>query len=249
MKATTSNSPYSPDQLALLRDLYTAGCVLVGDEVQRRFGLRSPIYINMRENLYAQPELLWRVGGEFAWKIVELAGAAASEAGRACVPQTVVGIPDTATPLAMTTALFSWGNRTNPRITFALLRKEAKRYPGHEPNYWLGPRVESSGAAANASLGETDDQREFNLIDDVVASGLTKRAAAEKMRAEGIPLTRIIVLFDRGQGDGLREEGFALHSIFNLRTVVDYYAAEGLITSADHTRIAEFLSTRRFDRT
>jgi orotate phosphoribosyltransferase len=96
--------------------------------------------------------------------------------------------------------------------------------------------------------GEPGTPREYNLIDDVVASGRTKRAAAEKLRAEGVPLTRIIVLFDRGQGDGLREEGYPLHAIFSLRAVVDYYAADGLITPTDHARISEFLATRRFDR-
>jgi orotate phosphoribosyltransferase len=301
--ASSATLGFSSQQRDLLRDLFAAGCVIIGDEVQSRFGLGSPIYINMRENLYARPELLWRVGGEFAWKIVELASppllpagklasesmaasmgvplhvaeprkpepadASASGASAAPAPQIVVGIPDTATPLALTAALYSWGNRTRPQITFALLRKEAKRYPGHQPSFWIGPHPGRMVGAANAEVDATSGETtksgagdsstsakggsdapkpEYNLIDDVVASGLTKRTAAVKMRAEGIPLTRIVVFFDRGQGDGLREEGFNLHSIYNLREVVDFYAAEGLVTPAEHERIAEFLAHRRFDR-
>jgi orotate phosphoribosyltransferase len=302
--ASSATLGFSSQQRDLLRDLFAAGCVIIGDEVQSRFGLGSPIYINMRENLYARPELLWRVGGEFAWKIVELAsppllpaGKLASESMAASMgvplhvaeprkpetadtstsgasgapsPQIVVGIPDTATPLALTAALYSWGNRTRPQITFALLRKEAKRYPAHQPSFWIGPHPARLDGASNAEVDAASDgtarggedsespakqdggsdapKSEYNLIDDVVASGLTKRTAAEKMRAEGIPLTRIVVFFDRGQGDGLREEGFNLHSIYNLREVVDFYAAEGLVTPAEHERIAEFLAHRRFDR-
>ena len=286
MNATTPNAPYTPDQRTLLRDLFAAGCVLVGDEVERRVGLRSPIYINMRENLYAHPELLWRIGGAFAGKIRELATGASSGRDSAArvskradgtptpgessspVPQTVIGIPDTATPLALATALHAWQHSPTaamPEITFALLRKEAKRYPGHEGSFWIGPHQAkpdpsraSNGAptmpaASESSLvvnldgGLSSAPREYNLIDDVVASGLTKRAAAAKLRAEGIPLTRIIVFFDRGQGDGLREEGFDLYAIFQLKDVVDFYHAEKLITAADHQRIQQFLATRRFD--
>ncbi|MSO19071.1 MAG: hypothetical protein EXQ56_01185 [Acidobacteria bacterium] len=297
MNATTPNAPYTADQRTLLRDLFAAGCVLIGDEVERRVGLRSPIYINMRENLYAHPEVLWRIGGAFAGKIRERAKDSASaarvskradgeltltpgDAGSPApqpIPQIVIGIPDTATPLALATALHAWQNPAAPEITFALLRKEAKRYPGHEESFWIGPHqakpdpsraterhidgVQGAptrpaatipGASESAPVdapagGDSCVEREYNLIDDVVASGLTKRAAAAKLRAEGVPLTRIIVFFDRGQGDGLREEGFDLHSIFQLKDVVDFYHAEALITAADHQRIQQFLSTRRFD--
>lgn len=244
--------PFTTEQGKLLRDLFAAGCVLVGDEIQARFGLRSPIYIDMRENLYAHPELLWRVGGEFARKICELAREDA--AGGQVAAQTVVGIPDTATPLALATALHAWQNHTRPEITFALLRKEGKRYPGREGSFWIGPRAAAASSASATPFGEAPraaeaEEREFNLIDDVVASGLTKRAAIEKLRAEGIAVRRIVVLFDRQQGDGLREEGFRLHAIFQLKDVVDFYGAESLITPTDHYRIQKFLATHRFDRT
>lgn len=212
-------------QHELLEELLRAGAVLIGDVVRERFGLNSPIYFDLRETLYSRPELLWKVAREFVEKIRELAGANP-------VPQCVAGIPDTATPLALATALYSWQDRTCPEISYALLRKEGKVYPGMPPGYWIGKK---------------DAACEYNLIDDVLASGLTKRVAAERMRQEGVAVRRIVVLFDRQQGDGLRNEGFEVHGIFSVPAVLDFYLDRKLISAADHARIREFLLTRRFD--
>ena len=216
---------FTGQQQTLLEELFLAGAVLVGDEVGARFGLNSPIYFDLRDPLHAHPDLLWKVGREFTLKICELAGDSAA-------PQCVVGIPDTATPLAVATALYASQKQARPEISCALLRKEAKTYPGRPVSNWIGPK---------------DSRYEYNLIDDVVASGLTKRAAAAKMRQEGIPLRRIIVLFDRQQGDNLRQDGFDLHAIFNASDVLAFYLNRGLISPSDHSKIKEFLSSRRFD--
>lgn len=213
-------------QRDLLEELLRAGAVLIGDVVRERFGLNSPIYFDLRETLYSRPELLWKVAREFVEKICELAGPNP-------VPQCVVGIPDTATPLALASALYSWQSRTRPEISYALLRKEGKTYPGMPTGYWIGKK-DASGC-------------EYNLIDDVLASGLTKRVAAERMEQEGVRARRIVVLFDREQGDGLRNEGFDVHGIFPVPAVLDYYLDRKLISAADHERIRRFLQTRRFD--
>jgi orotate phosphoribosyltransferase len=211
-------------QQSLLEDLFHAGAVLIGDEVRARFGLNSPIYFDLREPLHKRPDLLWNVGREFAEKICKLAGAGGS-------PQCVVGIPETATPLAVAASLYASQNGMRPRVACAVLRKEGKQYPGGHTSMWIGPR---------------DVLYEFNLIDDVVASGETKRVAARRMRAEGIPLRRIIVLFDREQGDGLRDEGVDLHAIFTATDTLGFYRQRGLISAPQYSRIREFLSSRRF---
>jgi len=217
---------FTEEQRRLLEELLRSGAVLIGEEIQARFGLRSPIYFDLREALYARPELLWKVGREFAHKIAELARDNP-------VPQCVVGIPDTATPLALATAFYAWQNQMQPEMTYALLRKEGKTYPGLPTRHWIGRK--------------DADACEYNLLDDVVASGLTKRTAAAKMREEGIPVRRIIVLFDREQGDGLRQQGFELHGIFRVLDVLDFYLEAGLIRAEDHQRICQFLRSRRFD--
>jgi orotate phosphoribosyltransferase len=216
---------YTDEQKILLQDLFQSGAILIGDVVRTRFGLNSPIYFNLRENLYARPELLWRVGREFVSKIRELTR-------HKQVPQCIVGIPDTAAPLALAAALYAWQNQVRPEITYALLRKEGKAYPGLPLTYWIGKK---------------ETNCEYNLIDDVVASGLTKRTAAWKMEKEGIALQRIIVLFDRQQGDGLLADGFELHAIFCVTDVVDFLRANHLIHSEDHQKIVEFLHSKRFD--
>lgn len=223
-----SQPVFAERQRDLLEELLRAGAVLIGDVVHERFGLHSPIYFDLRETLYNRPELLWKVAREFVEKIRELARPNP-------VPQCVAGIPDTATPLALAAALYAWQNRTaagDPEIFYALLRKEGKSYPGMPPGYWIGRK---------------DAACEYNLIDDVLASGLTKRVAAERMAQEGIPVRRIIVLFDRDQGDGLRGEGFDVHGIFSVPAVLDFYLERKLISPADHARIRKFLRTRRFD--
>ena len=220
--------PFTEQQRTLLEELFLAGAVLVGDEVRARVGLHSPIYFNLREPLHTHPDLLWKVGREFAQKICTLAGEQAA-------PQCVVGIPDTATPLAVATALYASQRRMRPEISCALLGKQPASTPGVSRTSnmsWIGPR---------------DIRCEYNLIDDVVASGITKRAAAAAMRQVGIRLRRIIVLFDRDQGDGLRQEGFELHTIFTAFDVLDFYLDRGLVSPADHSRIKLFLSTHRFD--
>ena len=218
---------YTEEQKLLLRRLLEADAVLFGDGIRSRFGLNSPIYFDLRENLYSRPELLWDVGKQFAEAICGLTRENP-------VPQCVAGIPDTATPLALATALYAWRQQTRPVISYALLRKEGKSYPGLPPSHWIGER---------------DTACEYNLIDDVVASGLTKRAAAARMQSEGIPLRRIIVLFDRDQGDCLRSEGFDLHGIFRVPDVLDFYLAENLIGREQHEEVTAFLRSRRFDST
>ncbi|HWP84945.1 MAG TPA: hypothetical protein VNN17_07135 [Terriglobia bacterium] len=219
---------FSEPQKTLLEELFLAGAVLVGESVRARTGLNSPIYFDLREPLQTRPDLLGTVAREFALEICGLVG----EDGP---PQCVVGVPDTATPLAMATALYAAQNGLRPEIASGLLRKEARDYrrlPLARQMRWVGPK---------------DEGREYNLIDDVVASGITKRAAAAAMRQEGIRLRRIVVLFDRQQGDGLREEGFDLHGIFTAMAAADFYLESGLIHPADHARIKQFLSSRRFD--
>ncbi|MCZ6492365.1 MAG: hypothetical protein O7A06_17760 [Acidobacteria bacterium] len=218
--------PFTEQQKILLKELLRAGAVLTGDAVRARFGLNSPIYFDLRENLYARPSLLWKVGGEFARKISELTRNSQT-------PQCVVGVPDTATPLALAAALYAWKEQLRPSISYALLRKEGKQYPGMPATYWIGKKDATAC--------------EYNLIDDVVASGLTKRASAQKMQQEGLPVRRIIVLFDRQQGDGLSSEGFEFHGIFPVPDVLDFYLSEKLISPEEHEKIRRFLRSRRFD--
>lgn len=217
------------EQQSLLVEFKRAGIVLFGTAIRRKYGLNSPIYLDLRGNLYERPDLMWRVGSEFAGKICRLAENHETR-------QVVIGVPDTATPLAVSTVLHSTQTRIGQPLHYLLLRQKAKEYHSVSPSY---------------VIGKTNcDNCEYTLIDDVMASGLSKWKSIEKLKREGISVQRIIVFFDRQQGGSelLQEEGYQVYSIFKLLDVIAFYLEKGLITPATHSRIHEFLRSHRFEK-
>jgi orotate phosphoribosyltransferase len=224
-----SRAMFTEDQKDLLLELQQAGIVLFQREIIRaKYGLGSPVYLDLRENLYARADLIWRVGGEFVRKINELSSPGDSVQG-------VVGVPDTATPLAVATALYAWKEEVHPVFRYILLRKEGKAYGSSSVSHIIGSR--DSG------------QCECNLIDDVIASGLSKWKAVQTLADEGIEVKRIIVFMDRQQGGSelLASEGHQVQSVFKLLDVVDFYLEQGTIGREQHRRVSDFIRTRRFE--
>jgi len=219
----------TPKQKSLLVELKRAKIVMFGRDIRSKYGLNSPIYLDMRENLYERPDLIWQIGGEFAEKIRAL-----TESPQ--LPQTVIGVPDTATPLALATVLYSWREETGPHMHYLLLRNKGKVYGSASPSYLIGKKHHGDC--------------EYNLIDDVVASGLSKWKSLQKLEREGITVQRIIAFFDRQQGGAelLEKEGYPVHSVFKLLDVTAFYLQEGLITQTTHQQIQEFLRARRFQK-
>jgi len=220
---------FTPKQKSLLIELKRAQIVMFGKDIRSKFGLNSPIYLDLRENLYERADLIWQIGGEFAEKIRSL-----TESPQ--LPQTVIGVPDTATPLALSTVLYSWRAETGPPMHYLLLRSKGKVYGSASPSYLIGKKHHGDC--------------EYNLIDDVIASGLSKWKSLQKLEREGITIQRIIAFFDRQQGGAelLKKEGYPVHSVFKLLDVTAFYLQEGLITEAADRQIQEFLRTRRFQK-
>ena len=216
-------------QKSLLVELKQAKIVMFGKEIRSKYGLNSPIYLDLRENLYKRADLIWQIGGEFAEKIRALTE-------KPQLPQTVIGVPDTATPLALSTVLYSSRKETGPPMHYLLLRSKGKVYGSASPSYLIGKKHHGDC--------------EFNLIDDVIASGLSKWKSLQKLEREGITIQRIIAFFDRQQGGAelLAKEGYPVHSVFKLLDVTAFYLQEGLITEAADRQIQEFLRTRRFQK-
>ena len=217
------------EQKSLLVEFKRAGIVLFGTTIRRKYGLNSPIYLDLRGNLYERADLMWRIGSEFAGKIRRLAENHDSR-------QVVIGIPDTATPLAVSTVLSSSQAKLGQPLHYLLLRKKAKAYSSVSPSYIIGKK--------------NCDNCEYTLIDDVMASGLSKWKSIEKLKREGILVQRIIVFFDRQQGGSelLQKEGYRVYSIFKLLDVIAFYLEERLITAATHSQIHEFLRSHRFEK-
>lgn len=220
---------FTSDHRSLLVEFKRAELLLFGKSIQEKFGLHSPVYLDLREKLYDRIDLLWRIGGEFFQKIDSLADPDSR--------QVVIGVPDTATPLALSTVLYSWKQRANTPMHYLLLRKEGKSYGSAPPSYVIGKK--------------NCKDCEYNLIDDVVASGLSKWNAIQSLKKEGIEVQRILAFIDRQQGGSelLEQEGYPVHSVFKLLDVVTFYLEEGLINEDQHREICEFIQSRRFDRT
>ena len=106
----------------LLEGFWRAGLILLGERVREQYGLATPIFIDLRHRLYDDVVLLRELGRALHGKIAGLAGASPAN------PQQVLGIPDTATPLALAAAMASLDSALP--LHYAQLRKRPAAYPG-----------------------------------------------------------------------------------------------------------------------
>ena len=222
------NPPFTSEQKELLSELKRHDVLLFGKVIRRKYSLNSPVYLDLRDVMYERGDLMWKVGGEFMKKIQSLA--------KPNRRQVVIGVPDTATPLATAAVLYSCQTPSMRPAGYMLLRKELKAYGSTPPSRVIG--------------GSASQDCEYNLIDDVVASGLSKWRAVEALRQEGIEITRIVTFFDRQQGgtELLEGEGLSVHSIFSLLDVLAFYREEGLIDEDVFAEVSRFVRTHRFEK-
>lgn len=211
---------------ALLEAFWEDGLILFGDRVREEYALHTPIFIDLRHKLYERLETLSALGSALHRRIAELAAP-----GK---PQQVIGIPDTATPIALAAALAS--RRTGSPIAYGQLRKKPANYPGGR-------------SGGSSYMGQIDAAREITLVDDVMASGRTKQWSIQTLAEEGLQVARILVVVDREQGGGeiLEAEGYAVHSLYRVTGLIDYYEAAGRIDAATAAAAREHVRRRRFD--
>ena len=193
----------------ILDALWQRGLILLGDRVHEEYGLKTPIFIDLRHGLYDDLDLLHLLGKALHRKIFALAGDSRR-------PQQIVGIPDTATPLALAAALAS--RDTDRPLAYGQLRKQRAAYPGGH-------------YGSSAYMGTCDTEREITLVDDVIASGATKVWSTAYLREAGLEVARILVVVDREQGGdrGLREEGYPVHSLYRISDVISYYLERNMV--------------------
>lgn len=187
------------------------GLILLGDRVREEYGLKTPIFVDLRNGLYDDLDLLQALGRALHGKIFELAGDSPKQ-------QQIVGIPDTATPLALAAALAS--RETDRPLAYGQLRKQPAAYPGGH-------------SGTSAYMGVCDPNREITLVDDVIASGGTKIWSTRYLKDAGLDVSRILVVVDRQQGGDrpLREQGYPVHSLYRIRDVVSYYRNRRMVDS------------------
>jgi len=210
----------------LLDAFWERGLILMGQRVEEEYALHTPIFINLRQRLYDDLDLLNSLGVALHRKVSQLAGGSEKQ-------QEVVGIPDSATPLALAAALASRGSAE--RLLYGQLRKQPAAYPGGQ-------------SGTSAYMGVCDPSREITLIDDVIASGKTKLWSIAYLREAGLDVARILVVVDREQGGDriLRERGYQVHSLYKIRDVIAYYLATGRVDKVTAQKALDWLEVHKF---
>jgi orotate phosphoribosyltransferase len=221
-----SSQPPTPDPL--LDAFWERGLILFGDRVQAEYGLRTPVFIDLRHKLYDDLDLLCELGRALHDK---LRGIIAAESSSQIAPQQVIGIPDTATPIALSMALAS--RTTSFPLSYGQLRKQPADYPGGR-------------SGSSSYMGTHDPRREITLIDDVMASGRTKRWALQQLQENKLRVTRILVAVDRQQGGDeiVKTAGCHLHSLYTVSSLIDYYEGIGKIDEAAARSAREHIQSK-----
>jgi orotate phosphoribosyltransferase len=216
----------SPQRDELLEAFWEEGLILFGDRVREEYALHTPIFIDLRHKLYEHLETLSALGGALHRRILELATPG--------LQQQVIGIPDTATPIALATALAS--HKAGSPIAYGQLRKKPANYPGGR-------------SGSSSYMGQVDPAREITLLDDVMASGRTKQWSITTLAAEGLKVARILVVVDREQGGDaiLGAEGCPAYSLYRVSEVIDYYERTGRIDAPTADAARDHVRKRRFE--
>ncbi len=222
----TSNEGLEPD--SLLEQFWDKGLVLLGDRVREEYALHTPIFIDLRHKLYDDLEVLSSLGRALHQKLISIVDAEAKGG-----PQQVIGIPDTATPLALSAAIAS--RATTRPVSYGQMRKKPAAYPGGR-------------SGVSSYMGTKEDSRQITLIDDVMASGRTKLWAIEELTKEGLEVSRVLVVVDREQGGKTVFNGraYPLHSLYTISQVIHYYAGSGKVDPATAEKALAHVRSRRF---
>lgn len=131
----------------------------------------------------------------------------------------ICGVPYAALPIATAVALES-------DVPLIYPRKEVKVHG-------LGKEIE----------GTWQPGEHVVIIEDLITSGGSTIATAERLRAAGLIVEHAIVLIDREQGGAanLAAAGITVHAVFTLTELLDDLAAQGRIDAAQHDKVLEFI--------
>ena len=217
---------------ALLDALWERGLILLGDRVREEYALHTPIFIDLRHKLYDDVGLLSNVGAALHRKLVEVVAGEGTR-DQPQQPQQVIGIPDTATPLALAAAMAA--RTTTTPLFYGQMRKQPAAYPGGE-------------SGVSSYMGTCDSNREITLIDDVMASGRTKLWAMDELKKDGLEIKRILVVVDREQGGDeiLAGKGVPTYSLYRVSEVIAYYRDTGRVDVETARLAIEHLRSKRF---
>ena len=112
-------------------------------------------------------------------------------------------------------------------LPFLIVRKEAKEYGTKK-------LIEGEFAPGERAL----------MVDDVVTSGGAKLDAVTPFRDAGLVVEDVLVIVDRSDGgaSALADAGLRLHSVLDVRSLLDNLRAHGAVPVADIDRALDFLA-------
>jgi uridine monophosphate synthetase len=133
----------------------------------------------------------------------------------------LAGLPYAGLPIAVAMALIA----ERPMI---YARKEMK-------DYGTKRLIEGEFHAGEVAL----------MIDDVVTSGGAKLDAVTPFRDAGLVVEDVLVIVDRSDGgaSALAAAGLRLHSVLDVRSLLDNLRAHGAVPAADIDRALDFLAS------
>jgi uridine monophosphate synthetase len=133
----------------------------------------------------------------------------------------IAGLPYAGLPLAVAMSLLA----ERPMI---YVRKEAKEYGTKK-------LIEGEFAPGERAL----------MVDDVVTSGGAKLDAVTPFRDAGLVVEDVLVIVDRSDGgaSALAAAGLRLHSVLDVRSLLDNLRAHGAVPAADIDRALDFLAS------
>lgn len=209
----------SNSNLDLAQALFDLGGVEFGDFALPGTAGESPIYVNPRV-LISEPRMLRRIG-----QLIHTAIASDQRRVRPHMAPfaAVAGVPMGGLHIATALALES-----NNSLVFL-----------HQQDDDGGTtRIEGQ-----VSPGQT-----VLIIDDLMTGGRSILSAAKQLEQAGMRVRDAIVLIDREQGgvERLREHGYHVTPILRLKTMLNYFHSNGLITTDTYQRCMDYLHERRW---
>ncbi|MBI2867220.1 MAG: phosphoribosyltransferase [Chloroflexi bacterium] len=215
----TKPRPHFVGNLWIAHMLYEMGCVLFGDFTTGRSTEHSPIYINPRP-LVSNPRAMRRIARILHEEILTRMKKARPEVHPF---QVVAGVPFGGLHLATVYSL-----RANTPLVYVPLKHEDAERRG---------QVEG-----RFKLGQT-----CLIIDDLMTTGGSVLETAKVLEEASLIVKDAVVLIDRDQGgkERLKEHGYNVVSLLNLKIMLNYYMANHLITENWYHKSIEYLGTHR----
>ncbi len=211
-----------PDHLRRLADtLFACGAITIGGESIEEG--EAPFTINLRDDEH--PVSPGPITGEIAAEFGEALGDLLVQADIHF--DVVAGIPHAGTPIAEAVAAFAEGT-----VDVVYFEKGAFGTRRHIAGFEDGQEVRGDAQVV--------------LVDTVLGPTST-REGVQIFRTVRITVRHVVAVIDRNDGvcEALRGDKLAVHTLFSIRGLFDYYHTTGKITPKQYAQVIAYLDAPR----